>query len=52
MSKADELRWQAEDDVRTLVRAEEIRKDKDRLRRARALAKKQAKAAADAAAGM
>ena len=38
---ADDRKWQAEEDVRTLVRAEEIRKDAARLRRATAMAKKQ-----------
>lgn len=33
--------WQAEDDLRTLMRACEIRKDKDRFAAARKLAKKQ-----------
>lgn len=33
--------WQAEDDLRTLVRACEIRKDKDRFAAARKLARKQ-----------
>lgn len=32
--------WQAEDDLRTLVRASEIRKNKDRFAAARKLAKK------------
>lgn len=40
-NKTDEQKWQAEEDVRTLVRAEEIRKDKPRLQRATAMAKKQ-----------
>lgn len=34
--------WQAEDDMRTLVRAEEIRKDTKRLKAAQAMAKKRA----------
>ena len=34
--------WQAEDDMRTLVRAEEIRKDTKRLKAAQATAKKRA----------
>lgn len=38
---ADDKKYQAEEDVRTLVRAEEIRKDKARLRRATTMAKKQ-----------
>ena len=34
--------WQAEDDMRTLVRAEEIRKDTKWLKAAQAMAKKRA----------
>lgn len=34
--------WQIEDDMRTLVRAEEIRKDPKRLKAAQQLAKKRA----------
>ena len=34
--------WQAEDDMRTLVRAEEIRKAPKRLKAAQAMAKKRA----------
>jgi len=34
--------WQAEDDMRALVRAEEIRKDPKRLKAAQAMAKKRA----------
>lgn len=37
----DDREWQAEDDLRTLVRAAEIKKDKARAARALALAKKQ-----------
>ena len=40
-TSADDKKYQAEEDVRTLVRAEEIRKDKSRLRRATVMAKKQ-----------
>lgn len=40
-SDADEAKWQAEDDLRTLVRAKEIRADKARLKRAMACAKEQ-----------
>ena len=40
-TKTDKQKWEAEEDVRTLVRAEEIRKDKSRLRRATVMAKKQ-----------
>lgn len=34
--------WQIEDDMRTLVRAEEIRKDPKRLKAAQQMAKKRA----------
>lgn len=34
-------KWQAEDDLRTMMRACEIRKDKARLKAVKALAKKQ-----------
>ncbi len=37
-------RWQVEDDLRTLIRAEEIEKDQKRLKRAQALARKQLEA--------
>ncbi len=37
-----EAQWQAEEDVRTLMRAEEIRQNKTRLNKAVAEAKKQA----------
>ena len=37
----EEMDWMAQEDVRTLARAAEIRSDKDRLRRARECAKKQ-----------
>lgn len=52
MSAEDKKRqeqWQAEDDLRTLVRANEIRKDPRRLARARAMAQEQIKAAQTAA---
>ena len=39
--KADRQKFEAEDDMRTLIRASEIRKDRDRVKRATALAKKQ-----------
>lgn len=39
VSKPD-AEWEAEDDVRTLARAEEIRRDPKRLARAKAMAKK------------
>lgn len=38
---ADELRWRAEEDARTLERYQEIIKDKDRLKAALAQAEKQ-----------
>lgn len=41
-SKAEQAKWQAEDDVRTLQRAGEIERDRQRLARAQAMAKKQA----------
>ena len=40
-SKAEQQRWQAEDDLRTLIQAREIRGDKARLRRAMKMAKEQ-----------
>ena len=40
-SKAEQKRWQAEDDLRTLVEAEKIKKDKDRLREAKKMAGEQ-----------
>lgn len=40
MSK-QELQWRAEDDARTLARAEEIKADKKRETAARSMAKKQ-----------
>ncbi len=40
--KSDQQRWQAEDDIRTIQRHEELMKDKARLARAAALAKKNA----------
>lgn len=39
--KREEDRWQAEDDARTLMRAEEIKRDRARMAKARAIAKKQ-----------
>lgn len=41
---AEELKWQAEDDVRTLKNAAEIRSDPARMKRARAEAKRQLEA--------
>ena len=41
VEKAEQQKYEAESDVRTLVTAEEIRKDKTRLKRATAMAKTQ-----------
>ena len=41
IEKADQQQFEAECDVRTLVRAGEIRKDRSRMKRATAMAKKQ-----------
>ena len=43
-SEADELKWKTESDVRTLIEAGEIKKDKQRLARAVKLAKSQSDA--------
>lgn len=40
-SKQDQAKWQAEDDARTLMRAEEIKRDGSRIKAAQAQAKKQ-----------
>ena len=40
-----EARWQAEDDMRTLTRAQEIQADKSRMARVASVAKQQAAAA-------
>lgn len=40
--RAQQAKWQAEDDVRTLQRAGEIERDRARLAKAQAMAKKQA----------
>lgn len=48
----DDSSWQAEDDVRTLVRAAEIRQDKARLKRAQTKAKEQLAAAQSTAASL
>ena len=45
----EEKQWQAESDARILVRVEAIKKDKDRLERARTVAAKMAKQAAEEA---
>ncbi len=42
--KADREKWESEEDVRTLVRAGEIRKDKARLKRATVMATEQLQA--------
>lgn len=39
--KREEDKWRAEDDARTLMRAEEIKRDRARMAKARAIAKKQ-----------
>ena len=41
IDKAQEEKWDAERDLRTLVDAKEIQKDKKRLKRAQAMAKEQ-----------
>ncbi len=46
-NKAEEQKFQAEDDVRTLVRAAETRADKPRLSRAAKMAKEQLTALKD-----
>lgn len=43
--KSQEMKWQAEDDMRTLVRAQEIQQDKGRMSRVRSVAIQQAKVA-------
>lgn len=40
-SASEQQKWQTEDDLRTLARAVEIRKDTARLKRAQALARQQ-----------
>jgi len=37
-ASADERKWQAEDDARTLMRAQEIKSDGARMKRAKAVA--------------
>ena len=49
---ADELRWEARDDARTLARAEEIKADKERLSRAKEGAKEILKEEADRLKGL
>lgn len=41
VSTREEDRWRAEEDARTLMRAEEIKRDRARMAKARAVAKKQ-----------
>ena len=41
VSKAEEARWRAESDSRTLMQAEEIKRDSARMKAAQAQAKKQ-----------
>lgn len=43
-SKADEMRWRAEDDLRTMQRMAELKSDPSRLRAAESLIKQQLKA--------
>ena len=43
-SKADEMRWRAEDDLRTMQRMAELKQDPARLKAAEALIKQQLKA--------
>lgn len=45
-SGKQEQRWQAEDDARTLMRAEEIKASRARLSKAKSIAREQAQAAA------
>jgi hypothetical protein len=47
--RAQEKKWRAESDLDSLVRAEEVKKDKERLAAARALAKEKLKAAEETA---
>lgn len=48
---ADEKKWRAEEDLRTLLRAEEIKRDRSRMSVVKAMAKKQAMAADKVAKG-
>lgn len=43
-SKADEMRWRAEDDLRTMQRMAELKQDPARLKAAEALIRQQLKA--------
>jgi hypothetical protein len=47
---AEEKQWRAESDARTLVEAQEIRKDKDRYKRAKTKLKEQVNSTLTAAA--
>jgi hypothetical protein len=47
--RAQEKKWRTESDLDSLVRAEEVKKDKERLAAARALAKEKLKAAEETA---
>lgn len=48
---SDEKKWRAEEDLRTLMRAEEIKRDRSRMSVVKAMAKKQAMAADKVAKG-
>lgn len=50
--KKQHERWEAEEDLRTLVRAADIRKDPRRMARAKAMAQEQIKAAQAKAASL
>jgi hypothetical protein len=43
---AEQKRWEAEDDMRTLVRAEQIKADRGRMSRVKSVAREQARTAA------
>ena len=51
-SKKDEMKWQAEDDARTMAQYQEILSDKARMGRAIKVAERQAKALAKRANAM
>lgn len=48
-SQSEEQKWQAEEDVRTLMRADEIKSNRARMARAKRMALEQAKEAAKVA---
>ena len=50
VSRADKYDWQAEDDLRTLIEAEKIRKDPARMKKAKECAKKRAQELMESAA--